>query len=903
MDGLRARAGAQWGFWAAVTIAVVAVGGLAYAQQAVTQEPPGAFQAPPDEHSKLLLRALQATREGRLYDAAEAYRRAFEAAETDARRAAALVGEGDVWAALEQYGQAAEVYVQAARLPGAADHQRVRAWLGAARAAQAAGNIQLALEANEWLASSGDVAEADRAAALARLAEIHFEDGEVQKAEALWRRLANGFSSYPAARTARQRLVESFLGRGDLTALAKLLAGARAASQPDAEGLHVYAATRLASAGKPRQALEICEALLVWRPSSEAGWAQAWNLHEQLGDSHAFLQAALERARSSPQVAQGLAGVAENLASSPRPEHRTRSLALYELLLGAAPDSPRLLYGGARIALDAGRTDLADRWSAELVRLRSNDASAQALRGRVLAALNRRNEALAALKQAAQYSPADPDSARYLLAMLEDAGLVDEAPGVVGEVRAATGHPSALAADLALSYQRRGQWKDAVAELAKALASGEASAGYATGLFYQWFADPAGIEEAAAAMDELSAAGRLPRQMLPTYLCLLALGGRQQGVADRLSALSAEERGGVALQAAQLLALFGRDDLTSPLYEAALEGGLAPEAEQEVALRVAADLLAVGRAADARSLLESHRKPGVPSRLATAYDLVLAELLLGIGAADEAERLLHGLASRATGTVGARIQLLLGESAFRRGDYPLARRLLEPLARRPQAVSQEGSEEPPVPPLPPGIGQGKAPRLVIAPSAGAAEPLADVTARAAFLLAEIALREDKLDDARKGYLAVVASAPATKAATSAVGRIALLSALAELEDGDRKRFLAGLKLLDACDAGQARSLWSDWLDRSVPIAAYGRMLLAEALEAAEPSRAAEEYEQLAAVLPDAPLAPVALYRAALLRASTQPSVAVALANRLAERYRDSALAPVAAQLAEELSRP
>jgi hypothetical protein len=39
----------------------------------------------------------------------------------------------------------------------------------------------------------------------------------------------------------------------------------------------------------------------------------------------------------------------------------------------------------------------------------------------------------------------------------------------------------------------------------------------------------------------------------------------------------------------------------------------------------------------------------------------------------------------------------------------------------------------------------------------------------------------------------------------------------------------------------------------------------------------------------------------MLRARTQPALAVALAGRLQQHYPDSALAPVAAQLAEELS--
>ncbi|MCX7597286.1 MAG: hypothetical protein N2512_00235 [Armatimonadetes bacterium] len=892
---------ARYCWWAALVAAAMVL--LAWTAQAPAQEPAGLPDAPAEDYSALLRRAVQAVREGHFNDAAEAYQRAFEAAGTDAQRAAALLGKADLLSELEQYSVAADTYAQAGRLAGAADHQRVRAWLGAARTAAAAGKVKLAVEANEWLASSKDVTDADRAAALGRLADIHYEDGEVAKAETLWRRLADEFSSYPPARTARQKLVESYLGRNDLEALRRLLAGARAANQPDAEGLHVYAATRLASGGKLRLALEICEALLAWRPFSEAGWAQAWHLHEQLGDAETFLQSALERARRDTQVAQGLAGVAENLASSPRAEQRTRSLALYELLLDAAPGSPRLLYGGARVALDAGRADLADRWSARLVEAQPNDTSAQAVRGRVLAALNRRDEALAALKQAAHYSPDDVDSARYLLAMLEDAGLADEAPAVVAEVRAVTGDPSVLSVDLAMAYQRRGQWKEAVAELAKALASGEASASYVTGLFYQWLADPAAAKETAEAMDELSVAGSLPRPMLPAYVCLLFLNGRQKDMAARLSGLLAEERGGVVLQAAQLLKLLGRDDLAPPLYEAALESGLPPEAEQEVALRVAEDLLAAGRAADARRLLQEHRKPGMPWRLAATYDLVLAELLLAVGAVDEAESLLQNLMSRPARVDAARTQLLLGESAFRRGDYSSARRILQSLAAGSTAMP-EAPEMPPAPPLPPGVDAREAPGLVMTPYGGRGTALNNTAAHAAFILAEMALREDRLDEARKGYLAVVASAAATRAATSAVGRIALLSALAELDDDERRRFLVGLKLLDAGDMAQARSLWADWLDQpSAPVAAYARMLLAEALEASDPSRAAEEYEQLAKALPDAALAPVAMYRAALLRASTQPPLAVALASRLKERYPDSALAPVAAQLAEELSRP
>jgi len=883
--------------WAAVILA--AAWPLACVPKVAAQGPLAAAETPSDDHSKFLLHALKAMREGRLYDAVEAYRRAYAGADTDAERAAALLGEGDAWAALEQYGQAAEAYAQAARLRGAADHQRLRAWLGAAKSAAAAGNTKLVVEASEWLASSGDATEADRAAALARLAEMRFEEGDLSGAEALWRRLTDEFSSYPAARTARQRLADIFLARGDMEALRKLLAAARGAGQPDAEGLHVYAATRLASAGKVRPALDICEALLAWRPSSEAGWAQAWHLHDQLGDSDVFLRAALERARSDSQVAQGLAGVAENLAASPRPEQRTRSLVLYELLLALAPDSPRLLYGATRVALEAGRMDLAERWSAALARTEPNNTSAQALRGRVLAALNRLDEALTALKKAAHYSPADADSARYLMAMLEDAGLAEEAPKVAAEVRTATGNPTALAGDLAQLYQRVGRWREAAVELAKAIAGGEASGGYVTSLVYQWLADPAGAQETAAAMAELAAKGELPRVMLPAYFCLLALSGRQQDVAAQLATLPAEQRGEAAVQTAQLLVLAGRDDLASQLYEVALGGQLPPETELQVTLRLAEDLSTAGLVAEARQLLEAHRKPGMPSRLAAAYDLALAELLLAAGAVGEAEALLSGMASQVSGTDAVRLRLLLGESAFRRGDYSAVRRLLEPLIGDRQAAAQGAAE---APPAPPGLGELDVPAQVAVPMTPAGGTPADAAARAAFLLAEVALRENELSEARKGYLALVSSAPATVAATRAVGRLGLLSALAELDDAECARFLAGLKLLDAGDPDQARSLWADWLDRpSGPMAAYGWFLLAEALEAREPLRAAEEFERLATGLPDAPLAPIALYRAAMLRARTQPALAVALAGRLQQHYPDSALAPVAAQLAEELS--
>lgn len=74
------------------------------------------------------------------------------------------------------------------------------------------------------------------------------------------------------------------------------------------------------------------------------------------------------------------------------------------------------------------------------------------------------------------------------------------------------------------------------------------------------------------------------------------------------------------------------------------------------------------------------------------------------------------------------------------------------------------------------------------------------------------------------------------------------------------------------------------------------------MAASRPEEAAAVMEELARDMPDSPLAAYALLAAAQLLAPLAPAEAVRTAAALRKQYPDSALAPLAAQLEDELNR-
>ncbi len=846
--------------------------------------------------------ALAALRLGRFDNAAVAYDRSAGLAKTGPERADALMGKGQVLWMVRRYADSLAAYRKAAEETGLAAYQRRAAWQGVVRLAGDAPDLPVAKAAADALAAApaADVTAADRASVLAHLGDLHFAAGDKPSALASWRRLVDLYPAQPSARFACQRLLEVYLAERSSAEhrsaeIRALLDAARHAGVVYAEDLYVTAIEGLTQSDAA-EAAKLGDDLLAWRPLSPLAWHVVWPAHRKLGDADAFLKRALDVAGKQPAAGPGLAALADVLATSMAPEDWSAGLALYERLLAADPQSGRLLYGAGEAALRLDRLDAADRWTAAGVQLEPREPATLTLRGRVLVRLDRPAEALALLKQAAQYQPEDVLSAQRLAGMMDAAGLRDALPALVAEVRAATGNKAALASALATSYRAAGKWREAVTELASAVNAGEASPSYAVSNLRQWLSDTTSGAEVAAALDKLAAASAMPPGLAPAHLFALALLGRREDLDRRLAALDPADRGRAALQAAEWLEWTGRDDLAAPLYQAVLAARIDPALESQIALRLAGDLADQGRTNEARRLLEAHRKPAMPGQMAAPYDLALARLLLDAGETAGAEALLQPLSARPQGIDPREVAYLLAEAAFRRGDYDAATRRLADVAARPGASVL-------TPPAPPQLGDDEeplpAPPMVVLPPPSTTLAM---SAEPQFLSAEIALRRGDLDLARKAFLRLVQASPSSPQATQAVAWMSLVGALQSLPVPDRTRALDGLRALDAGKPDRAHDLWSEWIDDSAsPLCGNLRLLLAEALAATDPRAAAAGLEELVAALPDSPLGPYALYRAAELRAASEPAAAMRLARSVGEKYPDSALVPLASRLADELS--
>ncbi len=819
----------------------------------------------------------------------------------DHERAEALLGKAIVFRSANRYAESLAAYQAAAELPGATGYQKLQAWRGVARSAASVADQDLEIKANEYLSRDRAASEAERALALERLGTVWLARGEDEKAVAYLRELLDEYPHQPAVAQARLRLIEHYAAGGKDEEVAKLLALAREALSPDVEVLHVRAAELAAEGGNLRGALRILDDLLACRPYSAGGWQRAWEFHEEAGDAQAFLEQALARARGDAQVAEGLLGIAEAVAARRGQGDLERALGLFQQLLALAPADAVSRVGAAQAALDAGRQDLADQWSRQALEARPEDSQAQGVRARVLVALDRRDEAFELLKRSVGFRPTDLRTAERLASLLQPAQLADRLPEIAAQVRQATGEPGALALHLARHHYERAQWRQAVEELARSAQARETSQGYSVMLLRSWLDEPTTRAGIVAVLEEKHDAGELGELLVPPYVYASLIEGRRDRALAALAALPGEQQAGTALQVIQWLGLAGRADLARVLYEVVLTGSLDPVTEVQMALTVAQDLALAGRLSEAVRVLEEHQKPGMPDPLSRAYDLALAKALLGLGEVGKAEVLAERLAERPGMAEAVDVALVLAECAFRRGDYGAARRLAEALLSAP-AAEEDMPQPPPVPLLdggpvvitiparrPPGLGGGF--------TGG------ETRGRALFLLAEMALRENQADVAEQAYQRVVKETPASEAATEAVQRLMTLADLQQLEDEGRARFVEGLWALDRGDREQARQVLGQWLGAyEDALGDDARLLFAEALAASDPEEAARGMEELGSAMPDSPLAPYALLRAAELRAPSAPAEALRLAAALQQQFPASALVPLAARLQDDLHR-
>lgn len=835
-------------------------------------------------------------RQGKWEEAVQRYDQALAAAANDAQRAQALLRKAEALQYLRRYEDAMAEFKRVTELAGAGDYHRLAAWRGIGRCAAAAGDMAAQLKAYEGIVQSPVASDSERAQALVRIGNVLLQMGEEDKAARIFAQVASTYPRQPATSVARYRLVQHYVARGDLDSVGRLLKQARSLNLTDVDSLYSAAAQELARRGRLKQALAIAEELLAFHPYSPVGWLVAWRVHQQIGDAQAFVEAGLEKAGEDRRIAEGLLAIAGELARRGRPDDLARAMELYEKLVDAVPASSPAVSTAAEAALKAGRLDLADRWSERAIGARGRAPAAQSVRIRVLAATGRAEQAFELAKSMARFRPADVRSARTLVGILNTTGLEDMLPRVVEQVRQASGEAVALAAELSGYYQRRGRWGEAVSELAAALRAGEVSERYVASMVRTWLGDLTARAGVVSALERLQGEGRLPEALVPCLAYGLALEGRQADAEAALAAVPSSQRGSAALKVIQWLELAGSRAAARGIYQAALQAPIPPQQEANIALAVAGDLAAAGRVAEAVKVLQSHRKPGLPTALAARYDVALARLLVQLGDIEEAEMVLGALSGRAEGEGAAAIALLKAQCALARSDYELARRLAQEVLAQP-----ERRRELAPPPFPPGWSEA-GPVIWVVPSS---PPGGDVGLRAAamFVMAGVMLREGKLDAAEEAYQRIVQKAAASAAATRAVQRLALIGDLRLEEQDNRKRFLDGLRLLDAARWNQARQVLAPWLQSTqARLADDARLLVAEAMAASRPEEAAAVMEELARDMPDSPLAAYALLAAAQLLAPLAPAEAVRTAAALRKQYPDSALAPLAAQLEDELNR-
>lgn len=874
---------------------------LAVAALVLSLEVIGAWAQEPGTFRERVALGLRLLRQGRAEEALRAYDEALALATVDPERAEALLGKALVLRSANRYAESLAVYQAATELPGATGYQTLQAWRGIARSALSLADEDLEIRANEYLSRDLAASEAERALALERLGALWLARGEDDKAVTCLRELLDEYPHQPGVAQARLQLVEHYAAEGQGEEVDKLLAAARDALSPEVEVLHVRAAEMAAEGGNLREALRILDDLLACRPYSAGGWQRAWEFHEEAGDAQAFLQQALDRARGDAQVAEGLLSIAEAMAARRDPGHLERALGLFEQLLAVAPADAVSRVGAAQTALEAGRLELADRWSRQALEARAEDSQAQAVRARVLVVLDRHDEAFELLKRSVGFDPADLRTAERLASLLQAGQLADRLPELAAQVRKATRQPSALALQLARYHYAKAQWPQAVEELVRSAEAGETSEGYAAMLLRAWVDEPTTRAAVLAALEERHGAGQLAAPLIAPYVYASLTEGRRERALATLAALPAAQQAGTALQVIQWLGLAGRADLARVLYEVVLTGSLDPVTEVQVALTVAQDLALAGRLSEAVRVLEAHRKPGMPDPLSRAYDLSLAKALLGLGDVGQAEVLASRLAEGPGAGEAADVALVLAECAFRRGDYEAARRLAETLLSA--LTMEEDMPQPPPPPILDGgpvvitIPSRRPPGLPVGFTGG------ETRGRALFLLAEIALRQDQRDVAEQAYQRVVKEAPASAAATEAVQRLMTLADLQRLEDDQRARFLAGLCALDRGESEDARQALAPWLGAyDDALSDDARLLFAEGLAAPQPEEAARAMEELGSTMPDSPVAPYALLRAAELRAPNAPAEALRLTAALLQQFPTSALVPLAARLQDDLQR-
>ncbi len=839
-----------------------------------------------------LRQAISLSRQGKWEEALRRCDQALAIADSDARRAEALLRKAEILSQRGRWAEAIKAYSAITSLGKPPSYYLLAAWRGMASAASAAGDYEIELNARRQIAAFPAISDSERVMALTRCAKLLAELGRRQEAIKLLEDVTHKFGNVQTASAARMRLLEMYLSEGAVAKARTLLSQSLRAGYPDAEALYARA-LRLLRGKNLSVAMKIADELISARPASSSAWREVFEIYRAAGKADRFVETAFQRLSRHPEALAGAIGLAEALALSGRSNDARRALSMVAQTISSQPPSAQLLLRAARAALRVGQIKLADKWSERALQAKPKDSQLMRLRAEVLAAQGRKGQAFELLKQSVRFDPADLSSAALLAALMRTAGLDEMLPALAEAVRKATGKPAALSRDLCSYYFASGSYGRAVAELTGAVRAGEVSVASGQAMARSWLYDDIARPEVLKHMEELFRQGQLPASLLPPLAYGLLLAGKEKLAGQVLGKLDEKTRGGAALRIMQWLSADGRSDLARKARSMALLGRLPPETEAQLALGIARDALAAGRPSEAVQVLTEHYKPGLPTATDLAYKTALAEALLDVGRAQEAMAIAERLSQSPAGA-SPDVILLRARCAFVTGDYDrateLAGLLLSLVRHGTQPTSAGPRRIPPVARPIPAFGFFTSQRE-------------EMVGAAMLLRAEAALRCGRIQQALARFQEIIETVPASSAAIVAVQRVGLCMQLESMQEKQRRRFILGLQALDKGEYEQAEELFSVWMDEADnSLADDVRVMLAEAMAASRPDEAARRLEQLAREMPESPLAPYALFRAAQIEAAIRPAGAVRLAKAVTQTFPDSALAPVAEALVSQLQQ-
>lgn len=774
--------------------------------------------------------------------------------------------------------RALEAYTEVTRLDTVGTYTHA-AWRQMADLHSEEGNFAQARHAYEQLlAASPDDPDLRVEVSLA-LARLETEDGHPEVAAQRLQRLLADLPRSGQAADIWAALVRTQVQAGDFT-------GATANAR---EGWRLYPGhTTIVLAlldgfqeqGRAQQAVPLAWEFVAQAPEDDNLFQALNDLHRSTRTQAKLLEWLEQQSQQPERQAVWLRRLAETQVEA---GDAAAAVAAYERLLVLVPDDVEALRAAGETALRAGDLGKGEQWLRHCLALAPDDMGVVMSLGEAYLRQGQSDEAMRLWRQAAQYCPDDRASVRQLGNALQSHQLHQQALQVYAEARQALGDPLAFSAQAGQAYEALLDFAGATREYVAALTQpGPQGAGTAAVRLQALTEDAAARPEVRATLQDLANAGELPPDAATALIYARILDGEspEQALAN-LPLGEDEARAGLMARLGHRLEAAGQWRSAALAYGRLLPALPAPSNRAVLALHSADLLTQAGDWRAALNVLGQVQDDGLPAGLVRRLQVERADLLLREGRQPTQARDLYAAAEAGRGPLALKARWGLADCAFALGEYDSARRQYAALAG--------------LSPPPPEATEGLPPLIVGSFYLPFEEPQALMERwpgedYVAFRLAEMQLREGKLDEAAKAFRELSRQYPASPYANDALERVLLLPALERRAPG-AEAYVEAVKAYDRGDGDLATNLLATI--KASPLAEPARLLLADAqLWRGDDEQAMATLQALAADFPESSEAATALLRLAGLQMATDP---VAARGHLQEVLRRFPVSPQSAE--------